>query len=275
MRNLIQLFVRFSFFLFFLLLQVICFYLIFQNNFYQRSAFLNTFFEVSGGIQNHFSNATAYLNLKTVNSSLAAENAILRTHALPAMEKIFGENILINDTTYRQKYVYMEAKVISNSINKAANFLTIDKGSLNGIEPEMGVIGPDGIVGMVKHVSPHYATVISVLHTQFKASAKVKSTGFFGSMYWPGNSYRMGKVEDIPNHIHVKKNDTIVTTGYSTVFPEGINIGVVDTFSIPPGKNFYNIDIQYTQDYNNLRFVYVVKNLAKEEIVELEMKTTN
>jgi rod shape-determining protein MreC len=273
MGNLLKLLIRHSFFILFILLELFCFFLIIQNNNYQRSSFLNIFFETSGAIQNQYASITEYLNLKNINEELAKENALLKIHSIESKSKIFGENILINDTIYKQKYVYITCKVINNSVNKATNYLTLNKGAINGIEPEMGVIGPNGIIGIVKHVSPNFCTVVSVLHTNFRASAKVKHTGFFGSLYWNGNDYRTGIVEDIPSHIKIKKGDTIVTTGFSTVFPENINIGTVNTFELPPDKNFYQIKVTFLQDYKNLNNVYVIKNLMKEELLEIEKQT--
>lgn len=273
MGNLIKLLIRYSFFILFLLLEIICFFLIVQNNHYQRSSFLNMFYETSGSIQNKYAAITEYLSLKKINKELAEENALLKISTLESKMKLFGENYLINDTLFKQKYVYITCKIINNSVNKSSNYITLDKGALNGIEPEMGVIGPNGIVGIVKHVSPHFSTVVSVLHTNFRASAKVKNTGFFGSCYWDGYHYQTGIVEDIPSQIKIKKGDTIVTTGYSTVFPENIDIGTVLSYELPPEKNFYTIKIRFTQDYKNMLYVYVVKNLMKEEIKELEKQT--
>lgn len=273
MGNLLKLLIRYSFFILFVLLEIFCVFLIIQNNNYQRSSSLNIFYETSGLLQHQYASITEYLNLKKINEELAKENALLKMSSIESKSKLFGENILINDTIYKQKYVYITCKVINNSVNKAANYITLDKGALNGIEPEMGVVGPNGIIGIVKHVSPNFSTVVSVLHTNFRASAKVKHTSFFGSLYWNGNNYRTGIVEDIPSHIKIKNGDTIVTTGYSTVFPENINIGTISSFELPPDKNFYEIQISFLQDYKNINNVYVVKNLMKEELVGIEKLT--
>jgi len=134
----------------------------------------------------------------------------------------------------------------------------------------MGVISSKGVVGIIKNVSDHFSSVMSVLHEKNKLSAKIKKSGYYGSLVWEGNNYREAELKDIPNHVKLAIGDTIVTSGYSSIFPENILIGTVKEFDLPKGNNFYNIKIEFTEDYKNLSHVYIVRSLLKEEKEKLE-----
>jgi rod shape-determining protein MreC len=184
--------------------------------------------------------------------------------------KVFGRLVQIKDTTYLQSYVYSSAKVINNSTNKRQNYITLDKGGINGIKPEMGVISSKGVVGIVKNVSGNFSSVMSVLHEKNKLSAKIKKSGYFGSLVWGNNSYRIADLKDIPNHVKLAIGDTIVTSGFSSIFPENILIGTVKEFDLPEGNNFYNIKVEFAEDYKRISHVYIIRSLLKEEKELLE-----
>lgn len=270
MRNLINFLNKYSFFLFFLLLEVIAFFLIVQNNQYQKASFINSANSVSGEVYESFNQATEYLSLKKENSRLAAENALLRENQLSSYAEVFGDNVVVNDTIYGRKYHYMAAKIINNSVNTQNNYLTLDKGSLNGIERGMGVIASQGVVGIVKNVSSNYSVVLSILHSQSSISGRLKNSSYFGSVKWDGRDYRNGKLTDIPNHVNLRLGDTITTSGFSSIFPANIPIGTVLDYERIEGENFYDIDIRYMNDMKSMKYVYIVKNLHQEEIIELE-----
>lgn len=270
MRNLIAFLNKNSFFFLFLFLEVIAFYLIIRNNRYQRASFINSANNISSGIYESFSNATDYFDLKEANESLARENARLRENQLSAYAEIFGDNVVVNDTIYGKKYLYVEAKVINNSVNKQNNYLTLNKGSLNGIQPGMGVIGSKGVVGIIKNVSANYSTVLSILHSRASISAKLKRTSYFGSMKWDGKNYRNGVLTDIPNHVSINLGDTVVTSGYSSIFPDNTAIATILDYGKPEGENFYDIKVRFINDLKSISHVYVVKNIHKTEIEELE-----
>ena len=273
MRNLISFITKYSFFFLFLIFEVFAFYLLFQNNHFQRASFLHSTNSISGGIYTQYSEWTDYLNLKEVNIELSKENQLLRDHQLQSFQPLFGENVLIKDTIFKRRYHYKRAKVVNNSINKQNNYVTLNIGSLNGIESGMGVIGPQGVVGVIKNVSKNYASVLSVLHRSSKISAKLKKTQYFGSMQWDGIDYRKAKLYDIPNHVNLSLGDTIITSGFSATFPEGIAIATIESFEKPEGENFYDIRLDLINDFKQLTHVYVVKNNKLLEQKELE-KTT-
>lgn len=270
MRNLIRFISRHSFLFLFLLLEAFAFFLIVQSNFYQRTKFLDASNVVVGNIYGAFNNVTDYFELKNVNEELALENAKLRSRSIQSMIKVFGKNIQINDTIYRQRYVYTSAEVINNSVNKRSNYITLNRGKFHGVEQGMGVISPDGAVGIVKNASEHFSVVLSLLHKDSKTSAIIKKNGYFGSLTWPGDKYRYGKLQDVPNHVDIEKGDSVITSGYSAVFPKGIFLGTISDFTLPQGSNFYNIDIEYGTDFKRLSHVYIVKNILKQEQKQIE-----
>jgi len=174
-----------------------------------------------------------------------------------------------SDTLHQQHYFYTSAKVINQTVNKQHNFLTLNKGSNVGIRPEMGVISADGVIGIVVNVSKKFSTVISLLNLDFRVSAKLAKNNYFGSLHWDGKDYRKVKLDEIPYHIDVNRGDTVITSGYSSIFPEGIVIGTVSNSEVK-GGNFYEIEVDLSVDFKSLAFVDVISNLHREEQKVLE-----
>ncbi len=270
MRNLIRFLSNNSFLFLFLFLLFVSFFLLVKNNNYQNSKFFNSSNFLIGNLYSTVNNVNDYFNLKEVNAELAKQNSRLQTRQINAFSKVFGNTVSVSDTTYSQKYIYTSAKAINNSTNKRENYITIDKGSLNGIKAGMGVVSAKGVIGTVKNVSENFCSVMSVLHEKNAVSTKIKKSGYIGSLVWELGDYRVAQLKDIPNHVKLTKGDTIITSGYSSVFPEGVIVGRVKSFDLPEGNNFYNIDIELSVDYKNLSHVYVVKSLMKEEQEKLE-----
>jgi rod shape-determining protein MreC len=241
-----------------------------QNNNYQNSKFFNSSNFLVGNLYSTVNNFNEYFHLKEENQILAEQNARLQSSNVSSFMKVFGRLVQIKDTTYLQSYVYSSAKVINNSTNKRQNYITLDKGGINGIKPEMGVISSKGVVGIVKNVSGNFSSVMSVLHEKNKLSAKIKKSGYFGSLVWGNNSYRIADLKDIPNHVKLAIGDTIVTSGFSSIFPENILIGTVKEFDLPEGNNFYNIKVEFAEDYKRISHVYIIRSLLKEEKELLE-----
>jgi rod shape-determining protein MreC len=176
---------------------------------------------------------------------------------------------VVTDTIRKQQYTFLTARVVNNSINRRNNYLTLNKGSLQGVQAEMGVICPDGIVGIVKDVSEHFSSVISVLHKDSRISTKIKKNGYIGSLMWEGYNAGYAILKDIPKHVKLAVGDTLVTSQFSAIFPEGIMVGVIDKFDSKPG-DFYLIDVKLSTDFDNLSYVYLVTNVLKEEQKKLE-----
>lgn len=270
MRNLLGFLSRNSFFLFFLLLEGFAALLLIQNNRFQRSEFINSSNSASGSFYQMVNNATKYLELADINDQLSVENAQLRKQLTGSKIEIFGKNFMINDTVYQQAYTFTEATIINNTVNKANNYITLNKGTLAGVKEGMGVVGPQGVIGIVKTVSARFSSVMSVLHSQSKISTKLKDQKYFGSLVWDSKDYQYGQLIDIPKHVQIMLGDTIVSSGFSSIFPTGINLATITEIEKPEGNNFYNITVKFINDFKKLEKVYVVKNVLRAEQDKLE-----
>jgi rod shape-determining protein MreC len=235
---------------------------------------VGVFQNITGFYHSRVFSLAEYLDLRETNEKLARENTRLKN----ALERMYrGDEMFFykkEDTTYQQQYYMTSAKVINNSTNKQNNFLTLNKGSEHGIEPEMGVVSSEGVVGVVYGVSRRFSTVISLLNTSFRVSAKIKKNNYFGSLAWDGKNYHRAVLNEIPFHVEIRKGDTIITSGYSTIFPEGTMIGVIHDFHIK-GGNFYEISVNLSTDFKNLTYVNMIRNLTRLEQTQLENSTSN
>lgn len=273
MRNFFLFVWKNHFIFLFLLIEALCIYLLIQNNNYQQASFVNSTNNVVGNIMDAYSNVTDYFSLRNANEQLANENAKLHKQNKNAFYKYTYEAFEINDTIFEQRYVYIPAKVINNSVNKRNNYLTLNRGSKQGIKRGMGVICPQGYVGIIKDVSEHFSTVQSFLHKLSTVSAKLSSTNYVGALEWSVGEVEYGELKNIPGHVNLHEGDTVITTEFSAVFPEGVMLGVIEKFKLNQSTNFYDISIKLSTDYRNLDYVYVVNNLLKAEQLELEEKT--
>lgn len=276
MRNLFLFLWKYNFFIFFLVLEAFSGYLIVQNNNFQRASFINSTNKVAAEINTMVSAVTEYINLRAGNDALLRQNASLRT---VAPDMFYVDSVLkqlVVDTIYEQQYTYRTAKVVNNSINRRNNYLTLNKGSLQGIQPEMGVVCAEGIVGIVKDVSEHYCSVLSFLHKDTRISARFKKSGYIGSMVWDdGMDPTHGSLLDIAKHVKISLGDTIVTSSFSAIFPEGVMIGTVDEVDPNTGSNFQDIRVKLSTSFANLTYVYIISNLFKEEQRQLEVSQPN
>lgn len=270
MRNLLQFLWRYNFFIFFLLLEVLCLYLVVQNNNYHNARLFNSTNLVAVKVNSVVSAMAEFINLKETNEALARQNAALKSILPDAYYVDSALTKTFNDTVYEQQYRFMVAKVVNNSINRRSNYLTLDRGSLQGVKPEMGVICADGIVGIVKDVSEHYCSVISLLHKDTRISARVKKNGFIGSLVWEGFDASTGSLMDIAKHVKLAVGDTIVTSSFSTIFPEGIMIGRIEKLDPKTGVNFQDVDVKLATQFGSLTHVYIVDNVLKAEQKKLE-----
>ncbi|MBU0763417.1 MAG: rod shape-determining protein MreC [Bacteroidetes bacterium] len=275
MKNLFKLIAKFHFTIIFVLIEFFSLFLVVKYNVYQRSTFLSSANLVSGYFNSVTSSITGYLSLKTINDELSQENAKLKNSLRSAYKSNKISFLEIHDSVFSQQYIYLPAKVIRNTVHRKHNYITIDKGSKHGIRSEMGVVAPGGVVGIVKDVSYSFASVISLLNSRLMISGKLKKNGYFGVIQWEGGDYRKAKLNDIPFHVKIMAGDSVVTSGYSAVFPEGIMIGRVVDFIQPEGESFYDITIGLSTDFKNLQHVHVVGNLMKDEQKRLEPEIGN
>jgi rod shape-determining protein MreC len=276
MRNLFLFLWRNYFFLLFVLLEMVCFLLMVKNNNYQNASVLNSTNKIVARVYRGVNSVTQYIHLADNNEHLAEENARLRA-LLPA--SFYDTSIIRSskmDTLLNLQYTFIDARVINNSTNRRNNYLTLAKGSNAGIKSEMGVISANGIVGIVKDVSPHYCTVKSFLNTESKVSVRFKNNTYNGSMIWESeNSPLEATVIDIPRHVLFKPGDTLVTTTFSPYFPEGVMVGTVQSSNVIPGSNSFTITVNLSTNFSNISHVYVVNNLLKGERKQLEDKITD
>jgi len=271
MRNLWLFLFRNRAFFWFLTFEVLSLYLVTRNNAFQGAIFLNSANQLAGNVYEKESSFRNYLNLNKVNDSLATENSRLRAELKTSSYSTTAVEKTVTDSSYHVQYTYAVARVINNSITHRDNYLMLDKGSLEGIKPGMGIISPMGIVGIVKDVSPHFSSAISVLHKASSFSVRLKRTKDIGSLTWDGIDYRTASLKEVPNHVEIKKGDTVETSGFS-LFPEGIMIGRVAKFSVSNGESFFTIDVRLNTDFNSLQYVYIVKNKLELEEKQLKLK---
>ena len=171
-------------------------------------------------------------------------------------------------------YPLLPARVISSSLRAVDNYLTLNVGAADGVRPGLGVLSAGGVVGQVKSVSPHYATVFSLLHSKMAVAAKIKRDGTFGSVKWPGDDYSHALLDYIPRQNRLVRGDSVVTSGYNSVFPEGVFVGTIESFTKEPDKNFWTVHLRLGVDFSRLTYVYVVHNRPRTERDSLEAALT-
>lgn len=272
MKSLLKFFIRHQILFLFIFFELISFYFVIKYNKKQKQSFFNSANVIYASIYSKYSNIIDYFNLSDINNKLSIQNAYLLNLAKQNYKKNFISLHEINDSLYKQQYVTIQAKVINNSVNKENNFLTLNKGINQGISPGDAVISPNGIVGIIKDVSKNYSTVLSLLNTGVYISAKIKKNNYLGSIHWETNDYTTVKLKEISYNVKLNKGDTIITSGFSAIFPENINIGKIKKFKKNIGENFYDIDVELFNNFKKLRYVYIIKNLLKHEQKSLEKK---
>ena len=270
MRNLLRFIIRYNFFFLFLLLETLAILLTVSNQYYHQTFFLNSANRISSGIYQTYNRIGSYFQLRTIHDHLLEENVILISQRKENYIITDQDVFIAEDTLFQRRFSYMHASVINNSVNRRNNYLTLNKGRMHGIKPDMGVITATGVVGIVKQVSERFSVVMSLLHSDMMVSTKISHNNHIGSLIWEGRDYRKTHMMYIPPHVELMTGDTIVTSGFSTIFPENIFIGTINNWEIRRGENYYTAIIDLALDFNNLTHVYVVKNLLKEEQENLE-----
>ena len=271
MKNLLRFIFRHHFLILFLLIESFSLFLLFSANPYQKVLFYSFSHRVSGRFSTRMENFKDYLSLHKENHKLAEENARLYNRLRSSFRLNAPDTTTAADSLLSRNFLYITARVINNTVNKQYNYITLDRGRDNGIEPDMAVINGEGIVGVVRSVSENYAAVLSVLNRDFTVSGKIKKNGYFGPLSWNGKNTEIATLIDIPHHVNVEKGDTIITSGFGGVFPEGYLIGVVENFRLK-GGNYYEINVKLSNDFRKLSYVQVIKNISRQEIDSLETK---
>lgn len=274
MRNILDFIIRYSKWFLFTIYMVIGCKLLVDNNVYQQSVYLTSANQVTGSIYSVWSQVTGYFHLKTINESLQATNADLQNQVLNLKSQITEMQTLHLDTLLskeqkQERFGYISATVINNNTRHAKNYFTINRGSLDGIKEGMGVVDQNGVVGIVNVTGNHISRVISLLNETQNFSVKIKGTGFVGSMTWKGGNLTIGYVEEVPRHAKYQIGDTIVTSGYSTTFPEGIPVGTIVGRVRGEDESFFTLKLKLASDFKALSAVRVIRDIYKSEIDSL------
>lgn len=272
MRRFIAFLIKRHIVVLFLLLQAVALYLSAQQNAFQQAGYLSSSNYWVGSYYQFLNNAVSFVQLSSINDSLSAENAKLRSQLSSSLMLDSTSKTNVSDTTYKQRYSYTWAKVINSTTHLSANYLIIDKGSIHGVKPRSGVMTSSGVAGIVHQVSPHFSSVISILNPKFRLSCIIEPLRYTGVIFWEGKDHQFGTLNDIPRHLPIKKGMKIVTSPYSNLFPSGIPVGEITDFELPSGSNTYRISVKLNADMRMLNYVYVVDDLLKEEREELETK---
>jgi rod shape-determining protein MreC len=257
------------------LLELASFWLIINNNIKQGNSFLNSSNEVSAKLMEVSDAVTGYFGLVQENEKLAKENAKLNS-MLVRSEQIIQKMAMdsIHIPAMENQYTFIVAKVINNSVARPNNYITLNKGSLDGIKPGMGIISPQGVVGRVMVCSPHFSTATSLLHSKMLISAEISRINASGSLKWGGFDPDRANLEFVARHLKPKKGDTIRTSEYSNILPEGIHVGVINSVKLKDDATFYSIVVDLATDFSTLNFVYVIDNKLKREKDTLQFQTT-
>lgn len=239
------------------------------NNFHNK-AFMHSAGKVSGFILEKKNDVQQFFNLRTANEELKKENARLKSFLLMSQYDTAKGIFTVRDSSLINQFDYLPATVISGTVNKRNNYFTLDRGRADGVEPDMGVVAQNTIVGFVKEVTEHYCTVITLLNENFTQSVRMPSNGEHGLIHWEGSNTRLMYLSGIPLDATVKGGDTVVTRGTSGRFPPGHLVGTVYSVSRKQGSGHHSIQVKLSQDLNSVYHVYVIKNKFMKEIMKLD-----
>lgn len=276
MRNLLDFIVRFSSWFVFAFYAVVSCALLFDRNPYQHHVWLTSAGSVAAGVYDVSNNVTGYFSLRAINedlqrrqADLEEEVAALRTQLRTAREALAQDSLAAIDSV--RQFRFIVATAISNSVTRPYNYITLDKGEADGLQPEMGVMDQNGVVGVVNVTGQHHARVISLLNPNFRLSCKLRGSDAFGSLVWDGKSPREALLEELPKHTRFHKGDTIITSGYSAMFPEGIPVGTIIGSARGEDDNFFTLRIRLLTDFTALSTVKVISNREIADIKGVEV----
>ena len=273
MQQIVNFIIKYKYFLFFLLLEIIAISFTIQSHSYHNSKFSNSANFLSGGIYKRVNRFKEYKTLRESNKQLLDENSHLKNMLSQELKSDTGTIIDAIDTTkYFQKYSYSAAKVIDNQYQRKFNYLTIDRGTRHGIKTEMAVANSKGIIGITKNISDKYATVLSILNENSKINVKLSNSPHFGTLEWNGKDYNVLQLVDLPIQANIKLGDTLITGGKSVIFPEGIPVGTINDFQVK-NNNYSYIDVKLFNDMSAIGPVYIIVSIDKKEIEELQETT--
>lgn len=264
----------------FLLLEVFSGFQLFQYNHYQGSVWFTQANIVAAQVHEWEAEVLSYMRMPAENAALVRRNIILQhnldvlRHELAAYPQSLPKGMGEKKSSplgelEGASFSLIPAKIIDNSVRKRDNVLVIDKGSEDGVAPEMGVVSGTGVVGIVNAVTPHHALVMSILNSHSSISCRLRGTEYFGYLKWKGGRPLRASMDDVPRHAHIKKGDVVETSGFSAVFPAGIFLGKVAEIKNSSDGLAYELEILLSTDLANLRHVSVINNPSKAELDSL------
>lgn len=276
--NLLDFIRKYNFVLLFVLFEAVSMLLLFRFNSYQGSVWFSAANGGVAAVNGLYADVVGYLNLKEVNRELTDQNVALQreTELLRQALVTATSDTTLTEKLMRQRlqgYTLLPAKVVSNSAERADNYLVIDKGEDDGVKPEMGVVGGGGVVGIVYLTGPHHSLVIPVTNRKSSISCRIRGQNYFGYLQWDGRSMMSAFVDDVPRYAKVQLNQAVETSGYSAVFPPGIFVGRIRKISNSADGQSYRLDVTLGTNFANLRDVSVVATPYKAEIDTLQAKT--
>ena len=269
MRSLLNFLLRFKTLILFLILEAVALVMISSSHNYHQTIAYGAARSITGFVAKKIDKGENYFRLKKINDELLAENLTLRRRLEQLSSSQADTIITVTDSLSGETYTYMNARVINNSINKQKNFITLDKGSKNGVVNGMGVASSTGVAGIVVGVSRNYSVAMSLLNSDFRLSASIERNNYFGSLTWDGGSYRYARLSEIPHHVSIREGDTVVTSGYSAIFPAGLMAGTL-TGEQTKGGDFISLKVLLSTDFKKLTNVYIIGNLKREEQQQIE-----
>lgn len=276
MREIFDFFVRNSKWLLFAVYLVIGCALLFTRNPYHQHVYLTSASGVSTAVYDAAGNVTSYFNLRQSNDELNRRNADLQSEVIELRERLlrYATDSASHDTVAPfealRHYDFIVAHVVNNSTSRPHNYITVDKGSRDGVQPEMGVIDQNGVVGIVNVTTDGHARLVSLLNPNFRLSCKIKGNDSFGSLVWDGRDPQMALLEELPRHTRYQPGDTVITSGYSAVFPEGIPVGVIVKDKGTHNDNFFTLRVRLFADFTHLKNVQIVVNNHADELRALD-----
>ncbi|WP_108803496.1 rod shape-determining protein MreC [Aquimarina sp. Aq107] len=269
MQQIINFLIRNKNFLLFLLLLFFSLILTIQSHSYHKSKFISSTNFLSGGVYGWRYSITNYFGLKNKNERLLEENELLRNQ-LSLLTKDTIATTFTDTTSFSKPYTFIKGNVYKNDYSKADNYILINKGEKDGIKADMGIITDKGIIGIVENTSKNYSRVISILNSNSRINAGLKKSNQYGSLVWNGKDPNIVQLETVPRQAILKKGDTIITNGRSTIFPRGIGIGTILNYELDQNQSYFLIDVQLFNDMTDIGFVYAIKSNDATEIKLLE-----
>jgi len=278
MRNIFLFIARFSNLFFFLLLQAAALTMLFRYNKFHEAAYMNVANEATGKVFLRYNSVETYFSLKKENEKLREQNAQLLNllkndfSAPDSSRQLITDTIRIDSIEQYRKFLFLPAKVIGNTVDEQNNYLTLHRGYNQGVNVNMAVVGPEGIIGKVINVSPNMSVVMSLLHRKNSVVALLKKGSGFGEVIWDGKDPRFVTLTKIPRTIKISKGDTVVTSPYSDIFPAGQTVGYVEEVAEEKSTSVYSLKVRTATNFYSIQHAYIVKNLQKSEMDSLLVK---